>query len=747
MLRTLDLDHIMATKPIYLDYNATTPVDPRVAKAMLPYLEEQFGNPSSSHWYGVQTKQAVENARKQVAELLGCFPDEVIFTSGGSESNNYAIKGAAYAQRDKGRHIITSKIEHPAVIYVCGWLEKEDYQVTYLPVDDFGLVDPEEVRKAITSQTTLITIMHANNEVGTIQPISEISRIAREHGVLFHSDAAQSVGKISTKVQELGVDLLSIAGHKFYAPKGVGALYVRRGIKIEKLVHGADHEQDRRAGTENVLEIVGLGKAAEIADRNLKKNSAHMLSMRDRLWEGLKKNIPGLKLNGHPDNRLPNTLSVSFPGVDANTLLSELDEVAASAGAACHADVAEPSYVLIAINVPASAAFQTIRFSTGRLTTEEEIDQAVEAITQAVSRLSSATEAPTVEKIDLKDIKLTHFTHGLGCACKLRPQALEEVLGKLPPVVDPNVIVGTTTADDAAVYRLQDGTAVVQTVDFFTPVVDNPYDFGAIAATNSLSDIYAMGGKPLFALSIVGFPEKRLPLEVLEEILRGAHDKAKEAGISILGGHTVEDNEPKFGLVVTGIIDPDKVLTNDKAKPGDAIILTKPIGLGIITTAIKRGMASAELSNKAIKVMSTLNRDAAEAMLKVGASACTDVTGFGLLGHLKEMTRASKVDVVIYAGKVPVIKEAWDLAGADAIPGGTLSNLDFVSDTIEWDESISRIQKLILCDAQTSGGLVIVLPAGKKNQLLKALKKVGGLDSVEIGQFTTEGEGKITVKP
>ncbi len=736
----------MVKKPIYLDYNATTPVDPEVADAMLPYLREHFGNPSSSHWFGVQTRQAVERARQQVADLLGCRTDEVIFTSGGSESNNFAIKGAADALGDRGKHIITSQIEHPAVINVCKWLEKEGCRVTYLPVDEYGLIDPQEVKKAITSETVLITIMHANNEVGTIQSISEIGKIAREHGILFHTDAAQSVGKISTKVQELGVDLLSIAGHKFYAPKGVGALYVRRGVKLEKLVHGADHEQDRRAGTENVLEIVGLGKAAEIADRDLEKNATFMQNMRDRLWDGLKNYIPGLKLNGHPEKRLPNTLSVAFPGLDANTLLSELEEVAASPGAACHHDVTEPSAVLVAMRVPRDLAFGTIRFSTGRHTTEEEVDQAVEAITQAVSRLSPEIEAAPTEKLDLKEIKLTHYTHGLGCACKLRPQALEEVLRNLPPVVDPNVIVGTTTADDAAVYRLKDGMAIVQTVDFFTPVVDNPYDFGAIAAANSLSDIYAMGGKPLFALSVVGFPEKRLPLKVLEEILRGAHDKVKESGIGILGGHTVEDNEPKFGLVVTGIIDPDNVLTNDKAQPGDAIILTKPIGLGIITTAIKRGLASPELAKKAIKIMSTLNRDAAEAMLKVGAHACTDVTGFGLLGHLKEMTRASKVDAIIYASKVPVIKKAWDLAAAGAVPGGTLSNMDFVSDTVEWDETISRTNQLILCDAQTSGGLIIVLPQGKKDRLLKTLKENGVVGSAEIGEFLADGEGRIAVR-
>ena len=737
----------MAKKPIYLDHNATTPIDSEVVDAMLPFLRENFGNPSSSHWYGTQAKQAVEQSRQSLAELLGCFPDEVIFTSGGSESNNLAIKGVAYAFQNQGKHIITTQIEHPAVIDVCKWLEKESFTVTYLPVDEYGLVDPQAIKKAITAQTIFITIMHANNEVGTIQPISEISKIAHEHNIIFHTDAAQSVGKIPTKVQELGVDLLSVAGHKFYAPKGIGALYIRRGIKIEKLMHGADHEQNRRAGTENVLEIVGLGKAAQIVQRDLENNSTHMRNLRDRLWDGLKKNVPGLKLNGHLKMRLPNTLSVRFPGVDANTLLSELDEVAASAGAACHADLAEPSYVLVAMNIPASVAFETIRFSTGHANTEEEIDFAIDKITQAVARLSPGVETATAQEVDAKDIKLTHFTHGLGCACKLRPQALEKVLSSLPPVVDPNVIVGTTTSDDAAVYRLQDGMAVVQTVDFFTPVVDDPYDFGAIAAANSLSDIYAMGGRPIFALSIVGFPEKRLPLEVLQQILKGAHDKAKEAGIGILGGHTVEDNEPKFGLVVTGIIDPDHVLTNDKAKPGDAIILTKPIGLGIISTAVKRGLASDELAEKAMKVMSTLNRAAAEATLKIGAHACTDVTGFGLLGHLKEMTRASKVDVVIYANKVPVIKEAWDLASAGAVPGGTLSNSDFVADTIEWDKSISQTGRLILCDAQTSGGLIIAVPTDKKDEMLKALKEKGIVEAVYIGHFTEAGEGKIVVKP
>jgi cysteine desulfurase len=734
-------------KPIYLDHNATTPIDPEVAEVMIPYLKEHFGNPSSSHWYGVQAKQAVERARQQVAELLGCYPDEVIFTSGGSESNNFAIKGVTSAFQKRGNHIITSQIEHPAVVNVCGWLEKNGFRVTCLPVDEYGMVDPQTVEEAITPETILITIMHANNEVGTIQPIQKISEIAHQNGIIFHTDAAQSVGKIRTKVDKLGIDLLTVAGHKFYAPKGIGALYIRRGIKIESFVHGADHEQGRRAGTENVLEIVGLGKAAEIAERDLNKNATHMRNLRDRLWEGLKKNIPDLKLNGHPEKRLPNTLNVSFAGIDANTLLSELEEVAASAGAACHEDLAEPSPVLMAMKVPINVAFETVRFSVGRTNTVEEINQAIRIITDAVNRLHPEAEVPTVQVADLKTIKLTHFTHGLGCACKLRPQVLEEVLNCLPPVMDPNVIVGTTTADDAAVYRLQDGMAIVQTVDFFTPIVDDPYHFGAIAAANSLSDIYAMGGKPIFGLSIVGFPEKRLPLEALQQILKGAHDKATEAGISILGGHSVEDNEPKFGLVVTGVINPNLVLTNDRSEPGDAIILTKPIGLGIISTAIKRGLVSTELTNKAIEVMSMLNQSASESMLKIGANACTDVTGFGLLGHLKEMTRGSRVNAVVYLSKVPVIEETWSLAGAGAVPGGSLSNQDFVSDSVEWDDRISHIGRLILCDAQTSGGLIITLPANRKDKLLTTLKENGVTEVAHIGDFTETGEGKIVVRP
>jgi len=374
-------------KPIYLDYNATTPIDPEVAEAMRPYLFEHFGNPSSSHWYGIQTKKAVEEARRQLADLLHCNAEEVVFTSGGSESNNYAIKGTAFANREKGNHIITSAIEHPAVLEVCKYLAEKGFQITYLPVDEFCLVNPQELQKTVTPQTILITIMHANNEVGTIQPIAEIAEIAKEHGIVFHTDAAQSVGKIPTRVEELDVDLLTIAGHKLYAPKGIGALYVRGGIRLEKLIHGADHEQDLRAGTENVLQIVGLGKACEIAKRDLEKNMVHMQKMRDLLYQGLRHELDEIKLNGDPERRLPNTLSVSFKDLEANTLLAGIESVAASAGAACHSDSVKISSVLEAMQVPLEYAMGTIRFSTGKMTTAEEIDHAAAVFVKAARRL------------------------------------------------------------------------------------------------------------------------------------------------------------------------------------------------------------------------------------------------------------------------------------------------------------------------------------------------------------------------
>ncbi len=371
--------------PIYLDYNGTTPHDPEVIEAMRPFLETEFGNPSSSHWYGIVPKKAVETARRQVAGLLNCNPDEVIFTSGGTESNNHAIRGAAMTLQDKGKHIITSAVEHPAVLEVCRYLERYGFETTRLPVDGRGLVGIDDVKAAIRPETILITIMHANNEVGTIQPVSAIAGIAKAHGIVMHTDAAQSVGKIPADVDELGVDLLSVAGHKVYAPKGIGVLYVRSPLKIEKFCHGAGQEMDWRAGTENVLEIVGLGKACEIAARDLEKNMIRMKILRDRLHEGLAKKLGEIKLNGHQDKRLPNTLSLSFKNLEADRILEEIGlEVAASAGAACHSDTVKLSHVLEVMNVPLDWAKGTLRFSTGRMTSSDQIDRAIEVIVKAV---------------------------------------------------------------------------------------------------------------------------------------------------------------------------------------------------------------------------------------------------------------------------------------------------------------------------------------------------------------------------
>ena len=359
---------------IYLDHNASTPIDPAVAAAMMPFLQDHYGNPSSGHW--AATTAALETARGQVAALLGCHNDEIVFTSGGSEANNLALKGVFFALRDKGDHIITTRIEHPATIEPCRFLERLSARVTYLPVDGTGRVDPDDLHRAITPHTILVTIMHANNEVGTIQPIEDCARIAHEHGVLFHTDAAQSVGKVLTGVNELGVDLLSIAGHKLYAPKDVGALFVRRGVSLEPLIHGAGHEGGRRAGTESALLAVGLGQACELARDLTPMDRVHAL--RDHFWQELRDHFKDrVVLNGHPTHRLPNTLNVSFVGRIGAEILKRLDGVAASTGSACHSGRIELSPVLEAMDITPEVGMGAVRFSLGRATTCDEIDVVV----------------------------------------------------------------------------------------------------------------------------------------------------------------------------------------------------------------------------------------------------------------------------------------------------------------------------------------------------------------------------------
>ncbi len=375
----------MNAVPIYLDYNATTPIDPKVLAAMLPFLEEHFGNPSSSHAYGREVREAVTQAREQTAQLIGAKTSEIIFTSGGTESDNQAIIGTAFANMAKRKHIITSKVEHPAVLKTVQYLQDRfSFKITYVPVDKYGMVNPSDVKKAISSETTLVTIMHANNEVGTVNPMEEIAEIAKEKGVTFHTDAAQSCGKIPVNVDELNVDLLTIAGHKLYAPKGIGALYVRNGTKLDRYIHGAGQEQGKRAGTENVPYIVGLGAACKIASEDLSTYSKNVKELRDRLYRNLLDELGAdrVSVNGHPEKRLPNTLNVSIKGIVGEELLSQIPEIAASTGSACHAGSTEPSAVLLAMGIPRERALGALRLSLGRWTTQDEINKGAKLIVQ-----------------------------------------------------------------------------------------------------------------------------------------------------------------------------------------------------------------------------------------------------------------------------------------------------------------------------------------------------------------------------
>ncbi len=378
-------------KPIYLDYNATTPIDPEVLKAMLPYFKEHFGNPSSNHPYGKKTKEAVNKAREQVSKLIGSKPQEIVFTSGGTESNNSAIIGTALAEMNKGRHIISSRIEHPSVLKPLKYLEEKfAFKTTYLPVDEYGMVNPMDVEQAITKETILITIMHANNEVGTIEPIEEISRIANERSIIVHSDAAQSCGKIEVNISKLNVNFLTIAGHKLYAPKGIGALYIRSGTNIDNLIHGAGQETGRRPGTENVPYIVGIGQACEIVSSTLDIFGQKVKTLRDQLFNNVLDELSEtlVRLNGHPEQRLPNTLNLSINGVVGEELLKQTPEIAASTGSACHEESTEPSTVLLEMGLTKDQALGALRLSLGRWSTKEDVNQASQIIVQSVKSKS-----------------------------------------------------------------------------------------------------------------------------------------------------------------------------------------------------------------------------------------------------------------------------------------------------------------------------------------------------------------------
>ncbi len=479
-------------RPIYLDYNATTPHDPEVVEAMRPFLETEYGNPSSSHAYGEAPRSAVARARAEVAALMNAPPERILFTSGGTESNNYAIIGVALARKGRGNHIITSTVEHPAVANTCDHLEREGFAVTRVPVDQYGMVNPNDVEKAMRPETILITVMHANNEIGTIEAIREIAAIASARDVLIHTDAAQSLGKIPVDVEELGVDLLTVAGHKLYAPKGVGALYVGPGVHLEPLMYGGGQEGGRRPGTENVLEIVGLGAACRIALRDLETNRRRMQQTRDRLYQKLSAACE-VRLNGHPEKRLPNTLNVSFRGITSNDLIAAVaDRITVSAGSACHAGTVSLSPVIEAIGTPREWGRGTIRFSTGKYTTEDEIDQAVAAViaafrargffmarTEPFDELSEAYDdwfvrfAPVYES-ELSALRAVVPSHARGVEVGVGSGRFAAPLG---------VEVGVEPSKEMAKLARERGVIVYEGVAENLPLESETYDFALMVTT------------------------------------------------------------------------------------------------------------------------------------------------------------------------------------------------------------------------------------------------------------------------
>ncbi|AEE96548.1 cysteine desulfurase NifS [Mahella australiensis] len=393
-------------RKIYMDHAATTYVKPEVLDEMLPYFTDKFGNPSSIYFYGREAKEAIEMAREKVAVAIGAEPSGIYFTSGGTESDNWAIKGAAFAGKKKGNHIITSAIEHHAVLHTCQYLEKLGFEVTYLPVDQYGLINPDDVRRAITDKTVLISIMTANNEIGTIEPISEIGKIAREQGVYFHTDAVQAIGSMDIDVKSLNVDMLSLSGHKFYGPKGIGALYIKKGVKIDQFMHGGAQERNRRASTENVPGIIGLGKAIELATATIPQRREHLTRLRDRLIKGIMDKIPFVRLNGHPTERLPGNVNLSFEFIEGESMLLSLDlkGVAASSGSACTSGSLDPSHVLLAIGLPHEVAHGSLRLTLGDDNTEEDVDYVIEILPDIVERLRQMSPLFAEREGELKNV-------------------------------------------------------------------------------------------------------------------------------------------------------------------------------------------------------------------------------------------------------------------------------------------------------------------------------------------------------
>lgn len=784
---------------IYLDYNATTNIHEEVRKVMEPYLNIYFGNPSSSHKYGIQTKKAIFNARQQIAKMLNCSSNEIIITSGASESNNLADKGIInyYFHNNKNPEkisVISSTIEHPSVIEIFPYLKsiyKNNLELILIPCDSKGIIDLEVFKNKMQKNTKLISIMLANNETGCVQPIKEICEYAKKINpeCIVHTDASQALGKIPVDVKNLGVDLLTVAGHKIYGPKGIGALYIKNGVekKMEKILHGASHENNMRAGTENVLEIVGLGQACELISRDLMKRMRQFLITRNIIYKKISEKIPkeNFVLQGpeidinidiaklsdeqlldlvKKERRLTNTLYISFPGIEANLILDKLsDKIACSAGAACHSEGVNMSHVLQAMKVNPQVAMGTLRISTGVLTTEKEAEEGGKYIAEVVEQLMPKNKVEDNNLLKyvkedeeaINNCRLTKNTHGMGCGCKISPKLLQEVLSSLPTqksmLNDKNILVDNRSFDDASVYDLtsynkeNQELTLVSTLDFFTPICDNPYDFGSISCSNALSDIYAMGAKPINALSIVAFPVTLMPKIILKEILRGAQDKADEAGCPILGGHSIDDNEPKFGLSVNGLVDKKNIWKNNTVKEDDYIIMTKKLGTGIIMTSLKKDMVNKDEKcvKDAIENMKFLNKYHCELVINnnIKIDACTDITGFGLLGHLSECL-SGEDNKNLYAeinyNKITFISEKInELAEMGMSPGGAKSNLAYVEGKVIYDKNMTENEKLLINDPQTSGGLLMFMKEEEKNKMIKLCSEKK-LDCFEIGRIISK---------
>ena len=786
---------------IYLDYNATTNIHEEVRKAMEPYLNIYFGNPSSSHKYGIQTKKGILKARQQIAKMLNCSSNEIIITSGASESNNLANKGIINYYFHKNTNpqkisVISSTIEHPSVYEIFPYMKsiyKDNIDTISIPCDSKGIIDLEIFKNKMEKNTLLVSIMLANNETGCVQPIKEICEYAKKINpeCIVHTDASQALGKIPVDVKELGVDLLTVAGHKIYGPKGIGALYIKNGIekKIEKIMHGASHENNMRAGTENVLEIVGLGEACELISRDLMKRLRQFLLTRNIIYKIISENIPksnyilqGPEIDTNVDinkltddevlelvkkeRRLSNTLYISFPGIEANLILDKLsDKIACSAGAACHSEGVTMSHVLQAMKVSPLVAMGTLRISTGVLTTEKEAEEGAKGIVEVVKQLMPKNKVESDNLLNLvkedeeaiKSCRLTKNTHGMGCGCKISPKLLQEVLSSLPIQKcipdDKNILVDNRSFDDASVYDLttfnkdKQELALVSTLDFFTPICDNPYDFGSISCSNTLSDIYAMGAKPINALSIVAFPVTLMPNIILKEILRGAQDKADEAGCPILGGHSIDDNEPKFGLSVNGLVDKNNIWKNNNVKEGDYIIMTKKLGTGVIMTSLKKDMVKKDEKCviDAIETMKYLNKYHCELVVNnsIKIDACTDITGFGLLGHLSEcLSRESNQNLyaeIDYNKLVFISDRINELVEMGMSPGGAKSNLAYVEGKVFYDKNMTENEKLLINDPQTSGGLLMFMKEEEKNKMIKLCEEQK-LECFEIGKISGKNE-------